>query len=102
MDLELGGKVAMVAAASKGMGRATALGFAREGARVSICARTAEDLERTAQEIAEQTGAEVIAVPADMTRPDDIQRWVDATIARFGGIDILVGNAGGPPRGTFA
>src|SRR5436190_20604436 len=101
MDLELGGKVAMVAAASKGMGRASAMGFAREGARVSICSRDGGELEKTAREIADQTGAEVLAVPADVTQADQIQAWVDRTIERFGGVDILVANAGGPPLGVW-
>jgi 3-oxoacyl-[acyl-carrier protein] reductase len=91
----------MVAAASKGMGRASALGFAREGASVSICARTATDLEATAAEIREQSGGEVLAVPTDLTQADQIQTWVDLTIQRYGGIDILVTNAGGPPPGVW-
>ena len=101
MDLELRGKVAMVAAASKGMGRASALGFAREGAKVSICARSSNELEATAAEIREQTGGEVLAVPTDLTQADQIQRWADRTIERFGGVDILVTNAGGPPPGVW-
>jgi 3-oxoacyl-[acyl-carrier protein] reductase len=101
MDLELGGKVALVAAASKGMGRACALGFAREGASVSICSRTADELERTATDIARQTGAAVLAVPTDLSRAEEIQRWVDRSIERFGGVDILITNAGGPPRGYW-
>lgn len=101
MDLELGGKVAMVAAASKGMGRACALGLAREGARVSICARDAGPLQETADEIGRQTGAEVLAVPADVAQAADIQNWVDRTFERFGGVDILIANAGGPPPGLW-
>lgn len=101
MDLQLRGKVAMVAAASKGMGRACALGFAREGARVSICARSADDIDKTAREIANATGADVLAVATDLTRADELQRWVDQTIERFGGVDILVTNAGGPPLGVW-
>ena len=101
MDLELRGKVAMVAAASKGMGLACARGFAREGARVSMCARSAPDLERAAEEIRRETSAEVMAVATDLTSAADIQRWVDQTTQRFGGVDILVTNSGGPPRGTW-
>jgi 3-oxoacyl-[acyl-carrier protein] reductase len=101
MDLELGGKVAMVAAASKGMGRASAMGLAREGARVSICARNSADLQNTAGEIERQTGAEVLAVPIDVSKAADIQTWVDRTVERFGGLDILVTNAGGPPLGVW-
>jgi 3-oxoacyl-[acyl-carrier protein] reductase len=102
MDLGLQGKVAMVAAASKGMGRACALGFAREGARLSICARGSGELERTARGIVERTGAEILAVPTDLTQSADIQAWADRTVERFGGIDILVTNAGGPPPGVWA
>ncbi|HEY8475786.1 MAG TPA: SDR family oxidoreductase [Chloroflexota bacterium] len=101
MDLQLHGKVAMVAAASQGIGRACALGLAREGAHVSICARGLEALERTAEVIRRETGAQVLAMRADVTRADDIQAWVDATIGRFGGVDILVTNAGGPPLGGW-
>ena len=101
MDLGLSGKVAMVGAASKGMGRACALGFAREGARVSICARSADELEQTAREISNETGAEVLAVPADLSKAPDIQAWADRTLERFGGVDILVTNAGGPPLGRW-
>jgi 3-oxoacyl-[acyl-carrier protein] reductase len=92
----------MVAAGSKGMGRASALGFAREGARVSICARDATDLDATASGIREQTGGEVLAVPTDLTQPDQIQNWVDRTIERYGGVDILVTNVGGPPPGVWS
>jgi 3-oxoacyl-[acyl-carrier protein] reductase len=101
MDLQLSGKVAMVAAASRGMGRASAMGFAREGARVSICARSADELQRTERDIAEQTGAEILAVPTDLTRADAIQTWAKRTVERFGGVDILVTNAGGPPLGVW-
>lgn len=101
MDLFLTDAVAMVAAASRGMGRACAMGLAREGARVSICERSADELEQTAAQIRQETGADVLAVPADLTNASDIQRWADATIARFGGVDILITNAGGPPLGTW-
>lgn len=101
MDLGLGGKVAMVAAASKGMGRASARGLAREGARVSICARTEADLQQTADEIRRETGAEVLAMTVDVAKAEDVERWVAATVERFGGVDVLVTNCGGPPRGTW-
>jgi 3-oxoacyl-[acyl-carrier protein] reductase len=101
MDLELRGKVAMVAAASKGMGRASAMGFAREGARVSICARNGDELQNTAREIEDQTGAEVLPVPIDVSKAADIHTWAERTLERFGGVDILVTNAGGPPLGVW-
>ena len=102
MDLELAGKVVMVAAASQGIGRATALGFAREGARLSICARQPAELEATARGIVERTGAEVLAVPTDLTRAAEIETWVERSVERFGGVDVLVTNAGGPPSGGWA
>ena len=101
MDLGLKGKVAIVAAASKGMGKACAMGLAGEGARVMMCARTEADLIAAANEIREKTKAEVLAVPADVTRLADIQRVVAKTVEAFGGVDILVANAGGPPIGGF-
>jgi NAD(P)-dependent dehydrogenase (short-subunit alcohol dehydrogenase family) len=101
MDLGLKGKVALVTGGSKGIGAAIALGLAREGARVAICARQPGPLERTAQEIARTTGAEVFPVAGDLTRPADVQRIVEATVARFGRIDILVNNAGAAPGGRI-
>jgi len=101
MELGLKDKVAIVAAASKGLGKAVALGLAFEGAKVSICARHADDLQRAAEDIRTASGAEVLAVQADVTRPEDIQRFVAETITHFGRVDILVNNAGGPPTATF-
>jgi len=101
VDLQLAGQVAMLAASSKGIGRACAIGLAREGVKVSICSRSGDDLARVADEIHEEAGAEVLAVPTDLTSADEIQRWVDQTIERFGGVDILVTNAGGPPHGVW-
>ncbi|BCL36235.1 SDR family oxidoreductase [Nostoc sp. MS1] len=100
MDLQLRGKVALVTAASKGLGKATAWQFAREGAKVVICARS-EVVEKAAAEITNDTGAEVLALRADVTQQADIERVIDTTIETFGGLDILVTNAGGPPAGTF-
>ena len=100
MDLGLAGLVALVTASSKGLGRATALQLAREGARVVICARGGDALHATRDEIA-ALGAEVLAVPADLTADDAGQRLVDATLDRFGRLDLLIGNAGGPPPGGF-
>lgn len=101
MDLGLNGKVAVVAASSKGLGKASALALAREGARVTICARTAANLEAAADEIQRETHAEVLAVPADLTRAEDIRSVVAATVERFGGVDVLVNNSGGPALGSF-
>jgi 3-oxoacyl-[acyl-carrier protein] reductase len=102
VDLGLRDKVALVAASSKGLGKASALALAREGAKVTICARTRADLEATAEEIRGQTGAEVFAIPADLSAEDGIRAVVVATAERFGGVDILVNNSGGPARGKFA
>jgi 3-oxoacyl-[acyl-carrier protein] reductase len=100
MDLQLTGKVALVTAASKGLGKATAQQFAREGAKVAICARS-EIVDKAAAEIEKETGTEVLAVRADVTQQADIERVINATVEKFGGLDILVTNAGGPPAGTF-
>lgn len=102
MELGLRGKAALVAGASKGIGRACALGLAAEGARVAICARTEADLKAAAEAIRARTGAEVLAVPADVTHDAEIKAAVAATVRAFGGLDILVTNAGGPPPGGFA
>jgi 3-oxoacyl-[acyl-carrier protein] reductase len=101
VDLGLAGKVALVAASSKGLGKASALALAREGARVTICARTEADLDEAAGQIRRETGAEVLAVPADLTGAAGIHSVVAATAERFGGVDVLVNNSGGPARGYF-
>ena len=101
MDLGLRGKVALVAGASQGMGRATALGFAREGAKVGICARGEAALNEAAGMIRKETGAEVLAMVADMTKAEDIQKFVNKTAEQFGRLDVIVNNAGGPPPGEF-
>ena len=90
-----------MAAASQGLGRATALGLAREGARLTICARGAEELEKTAREIREETSAEVLAIAADVSRTEDIRNVVSETLEKYSTVDILVNNAGGPPVGGF-
>jgi 3-oxoacyl-[acyl-carrier protein] reductase len=101
MDLGLEGKVALVMAASKGLGRAVATELAREGARVVISSRDADALAQTAAEIAEETGAEVEHRAADLTRAEDVWTLVSHVTDRFGGVDVLVNNTGGPPAGTF-
>lgn len=100
MELELVGKVALVAAASKGLGRASAAALAAEGAHVVMCSR-GEAIEAAAAEIRKETGALVAAVRADVTKAADIERFVGTARDRFGRIDILVINAGGPPPGRF-
>ena len=101
MDLGLRDRAALVAASSRGLGKAIGFELAREGARVAICARGREQLEATAREIRQVTGAEVLAVVADVSQAEDCQRLVEAAGERFGGVDILVTNAAGPPAGYF-
>lgn len=91
----------MVAAASKGLGRATAEALAREGCRLSICSRSTDNLDGARWAI-EASGSEALAVACDVSSPADLERWVEATAATFGQIDILVTNTGGPPAATFA
>lgn len=100
MDLQLAGKVALVTAASKGLGKATARQLALEGAQVAICARS-ELAEAAALEIGSESGSEVLAIQADVTNQVDVDRLVQRTLERFGQVDILVINAGGPPPGNF-
>jgi 3-oxoacyl-[acyl-carrier protein] reductase len=97
MDLELRDKVAIVGGASKGLGRACADVLAQEGARVALCSRSQADLDRAAKEIHEATGAEVLAVAGDLDRHETIRDLVAATVGRFGRLDIMVNNSGGPP-----
>jgi len=101
LDLGLDGKVALVGGASRGIGRAVALGLAREGCRVAICARDQQRLDATAAELRAATGVDVLAVPCDMAAGADIRRFVSETAAHFGRLDVVVNNAGGPPPGAF-
>jgi 3-oxoacyl-[acyl-carrier protein] reductase len=95
MDLALKGKVAMVAAASQGLGFAIAKTLAEEGAFVSICGRRQDAIQAAAHKI----GPNAHAVGADVSRPDNIELWHRSTLDKFGGVDILVTNSGGPPAG---
>ncbi len=100
MDLGLKGRVAFVAASSRGLGHAIAEALAAEGTAIACCARTPEILERAAA-LARRFGVEAIGIEADVSSPTDVTRAVAAAIERFGRIDILVTNAGGPPPGPF-
>jgi 3-oxoacyl-[acyl-carrier protein] reductase len=100
MDLGLRGKVALVAAASRGLGRAIAMELANEGARLVLCARGAERLEEARRDAAAK-GVEVHAVVADLSQQDHIARVTSEALSKFGRVDVLVTNAGGPPAGTF-
>ncbi|HET9490653.1 MAG TPA: SDR family oxidoreductase [Methylomirabilota bacterium] len=97
MDLELTDKVAIVGGASKGLGRACAEVLAQEGARVAMCSRSKPDLDKAAQEIRDATGRETLAFAGDLDRPETIRDLIAAAVARFGRLDILVNNSGGPP-----
>ncbi len=100
MDLGIGGRVALVAASSRGLGRAIADDLAAAGAKLVLCARGADALERTRDELA-GSGADVVAQATDLTDPAGVQSVLDAAQRAFGRIDILVTNTGGPPTGRF-
>jgi 3-oxoacyl-[acyl-carrier protein] reductase len=101
MDLGLAGRTAFIGASSKGLGRAVAAELAAEGATVMLCARGEEALEAARTEIATQTGADVHAIAADLGTAEGVRVAVEAAVARFGRVDILVTNSGGPPAGLF-
>lgn len=100
MELGLKGKVAIVTGGTDGIGKAAALLFAREGARVAICARRAELVAKTVEEL-KRAGGEAFGLAADMSKAGDIERFIDAVAGHFGHIDILVNNAGSSLRGAF-
>ena len=102
MDLGLKDRVAMVAASSQGLGKAVALGLAREGAKLAICARTESAINKTAAEVRQETGVEVLARAVDVTVYEQVQRFVAETNDHFGRVDICVTNAGGPPARPFS
>ncbi len=101
MDLGIRGKVALVAASSKGLGRAVAEELAAEGAHLVMCARGKETLDQTAESIRQTTGVKVVAVVADVSNPADAARVAKAAFDELGKVDILVTNSGGPPSGPF-
>ena len=101
MDLGLKNKVALVAAASRGLGRAVAEELAAEGASLLLCSRREEAINKAAKEIAQTTGAKVLALAADVSEAADVAKLTQFGAERLGRIDILVTNAGGPPAGQF-
>ncbi len=101
MDLMLKGKIALVTAASRGLGYATARALAQEGANIALCARNETTLKEAAQHLARETGVIVLPVVADIAHAADIRRLVDETITQFQRIDMLFINAGGPMPGHF-
>ena len=102
MDLGLKNRVAVVAASSTGLGKAVALGLAREGAHLALCARTESRLMETADAIAAETGVEVLARAIDVTHADQVHTFIAETAAKFGRLDICIANCGGPPSKSFA
>jgi len=101
MELGLRGKVAMVAAASKGLGFGIARELAREGALVSIGSRTESEVHDAAEVLTNETDGDILANVLDVSDPASISEWLENTVDAFGGVDLLVVNAGGPPAGTF-
>lgn len=101
MDLELRGKVALVTGGSKGIGRAVALGLAAEGARVAVVARDAGALDKVAAECRDRSGHEAVAIAADLSRLEEVERVIGETKGRLGRVDILVNNAGAIRGGAF-
>jgi 3-oxoacyl-[acyl-carrier protein] reductase len=97
VDLQLKSKVAIVGGASKGLGRACAQALAEEGTKLAICSRSQSDLDKAAEEIRSSTGVDVLALAGDLDRNDTIRDLVAATVKRFGRLDVLVSNSGGPP-----
>jgi 3-oxoacyl-[acyl-carrier protein] reductase len=100
MDLGIKDKVALITAASQGLGKAVAWRLSMEGARVIICSRSLDNLKRTADEIAADTGGNVRTITCDVTDENQVKGMMDDIIGEFGRLDILVCNAGGPPAGT--
>jgi 3-oxoacyl-[acyl-carrier protein] reductase len=101
MDLRMNGKTALVTGASEGIGKAIALALAREGVDVAICARHQGPLDATAAEITRATNRKIVAIPADLTKPEDAENFVEQSRAALGRIDILVNNAGSSPGGVL-
>jgi 3-oxoacyl-[acyl-carrier protein] reductase len=101
METGLKGRVAIVAASSLGIGRATAEGFAAEGCHVAMCARNAQTLQESAEQIRKKYSVEVFAKAMDVTDPEAVHGFVDGVVAKFGSADICVANAGGPPAKGF-
>jgi 3-oxoacyl-[acyl-carrier protein] reductase len=99
MDLGLKNKVAMIGGASKGLGFAVASALAREGAHVSIVSRDHDSICDAAARLERETGAAILAMPVNLSSPEEIGRWHAATTQRFGGVDLLFANTGGPPAG---
>lgn len=101
MDLGLKGQVALLSAASKGLGYGIARAMARDGANVSICSRDAVQVEKAVQQLRDETGADVIGVACDVRDAASIEAWINGAAERWGRVDSLLVNAGGPPAKPF-
>lgn len=101
MELQLNDKKALVTGGSQGIGKAIAFALAREGADIAMCSRSSESLEAAAREISDETGREVVAIPADLTSTKDAEHFVNRAHDALGRIDILVNNAGAAPGGVI-
>src|ERR1041384_1021736 len=101
MDMGIRGRVALVCGASSGLGKAVSRALAREGARVAMCARTPEKLEKAVEELRKETQADLAGFAADVSVPGQVKMLIEKTVAHFGKLEILVCNAGGPPFGLF-
>ena len=99
MDMDIQGKIAIVGGASKGLGRASAEALAQEGVNLMLCSRNGETLSQTAREIHQASGVEVQTYPGDLSRLEVVNGLVEATMAHYGKLDIVVSNIGGPPPG---
>jgi 3-oxoacyl-[acyl-carrier protein] reductase len=100
MDLELKGKVSVIGASSKGLGKAIAVALAKEGSNIVLCSRNETNLSKAKEEV-EKYGTRVFAMKTDLTKPDEVKNLITETINQFGFIDNLVTNCGGPPSGGF-
>ena len=101
MELQLKGKTALITGGSEGIGKGIAMGLAKEGVDVAICARRPEPLEATAQEIRDATGVKVVAIPTDLTEDNQAKKFVDDSAGELGRVDIMVNNAGSSPGGVI-
>src|SRR3970040_383323 len=101
MEFGLKGKVIAITGGSEGIGRATAMRFAQEGTKVAICARRADVMEAAGEAIRKATGAEVMTMVADAAKPEDMPRFIEETVRRYGRIDAVVNNAGGTGQSPF-
>jgi 3-oxoacyl-[acyl-carrier protein] reductase len=101
VDLGLRDRVALVGGSGRGLGKACALALAEDGARVAMCARNEQELQAAAQQIRERTGAETLAVAADLATAEGVEEVVARTVQQFGRLDVLVANTGGPRPGLF-